>query len=204
METFRHTSHGTSFSLQADPAMATPAQMLLRAIDTIPPEEIRDGYTFEVGFSVFTCLQEKDGYRLLSPDYRTSPLTNTTEDLSVALWVLLEQALLLKQCGVSGVPVRFDDELVIAAGALDGTCISLQRFSELGKDASGWCIEAWQETEGGIVPAEASSYQAIYAYELLQKRPALIKVLALPFEHMAIFRENKLIAALNEKNEDLL
>lgn len=201
METFTHTVHGISFSLQADPALAAPARMLLRSLQSVPADEMRDGYMFEAGFSVFTCTAAEGGYQLLSPDYKDSPLVNTTTDLSAALWVLLEQALLLKKCGISGAPTRFDDEIVVAEGALESPLISMQRYSDLG--GSGWCVEALA-MEDGVWQTVSAPYSTVYAYELFALRPALLRVLALPREYLVVFEENSIADILNEKNESLL
>lgn len=201
METFTHTAGGIRFSLQADPALRMPAQMLLRSLESVPADEMKDGYMFEAGFSVFTCMAAEDGYQILSPDYADSPLINTTQDLSAALWVLLEQALLLKKCGIGGEPTRFDDEIVVAEGALESPLISLQRYSDLG--GSGWCVEALA-VEDGVCQTVSAPYSTIYAYELFAKRPALLRVLSLPREYFVVFEENSIADILNEKNESLL
>lgn len=201
METFTHTAGGIRFSLQADPALRMPAQMLLRSLESVPADEMQDGYMFEAGFSVFTCMAAEDGYQILSPDYANSPLINTTQDLSAALWVLLEQALLLKKCGIGGEPTRFDDEIVVAEGALESPLISLQRYSDLG--GSGWCVEALA-MEDGVCQTVSAPYSTIYAYELFAKRPALLRVLSLPREYFVVFEENSIADILNEKNESLL
>lgn len=201
METFTHTAGGIRFSLQADPALRMPAQMLLRSLESVPADEMKDGYMFEAGFSVFTCMAAEDGYQILSPDYANSPLINTTQDLSAALWVLLEQALLLKKCGIGGEPTRFDDEIVVAEGALESPLISLQRYSDLG--GSGWCVEALA-MEDGMCQTVSAPYSTIYAYELFAKRPALLRVLSLPREYFVVFEENSIADILNEKNESLL
>lgn len=178
-----------------------PAQMLLRSLESVPADEMKDGYMFEAGFSVFTCMAAEDGYQILSPDYADSPLINTTRDLSAALWVLLEQALLLKKCGIGGEPTRFDDEIVVAEGALESPLISLQRYSDLG--GSGWCVEALA-VEDGVCQTVSAPYSTIYAYELFAKRPALLRVLSLPREYFVVFEENSIADILNEKNESLL
>ncbi len=93
----------------------------------------------------------------------------------------------------------------MAKGALEQPLISLQRFPELGACASGWCVEALEQTEDGsfaAVPAE--SYETVYAYELLKLRLDLVKVLLLPYDYMAFFNGQELVEILNEKNEGLI
>ena len=187
MELFTRNVNGNNLCFYADKSLAAYAPVLFRALETIPGEKIRDGYKLELGFTLFTCTATDNGYQIVAPDYLNAPFLHTTDDLTIALWVLLEQTKLLRTYGISGTATRFDDEIVVAKNALEHPVLSLQRFSDLGKGASGWCVEAQEETpEGsfGTVPAEG--YEAIYAYQLLQKRPSLIKVLALPYEYLVI------------------
>ncbi|EUJ17397.1 immunity protein Imm33 domain-containing protein [Listeria aquatica] len=44
---------------------------------------------------------------------------------------------------------------------------------------------------------------AIYAYELLKKRPEFIQFLALPYDYMVILKNNNIEAVLNNKDENI-
>ena len=197
--------NGIEFSVRADESIISQAQLLFRAIKTIPVEKIRDGYKFEIGFSVFICTTTDDGYKIVVPDYVNSPFLNTTDDLTIALWILLEQIELLNMYGIEGVSTRFDDEIVIAKNALENPIISLQRYSDLGKGASGWCVEALEKkSDGTFKTIAAKEYESIYAYQLLKKRPALIKVLALPYDFIVAFDGDQISEILNESNESVI
>ena len=50
---------------------------------------------------------------------------------------------------------------------------------------------------------EAKDYETIYAYQLLQKRLSLIKVLVLPYEYIVIFNGDEINEILNEKDESI-
>ena len=195
--------HGTRFFLDCDAAAAPWARLLMRAMMGLPAEDICDGYRVEVGFSLFTLAAEDGGYRILAPDYEDGPLLHTTTDLTVALWVLVEQSAMLRRCGETGETVRFDDEIVVADGALDAPCISLQRYDDL-EAASGWCLEALAEGEDGEVAAvPAEGYTAMYAYELLLRRPETAQVLALPRGYLAIFEESRLACLISGEDEEI-
>ena len=204
MEIHSKTINGIKFFIKADNFLISQAQVLFRAIQSIPPDKIRDGYKIEIGFSVFICESINGGYKIVVPDYTNSPLLNTTDDLTIALWVLFEQTELLNYLRIDGVTTRFDDEIVIAKNVLEYPTISLQRYSDLGKEVSGWCIEAIEEKSDGIFQTiEAKDYQTIYAYQLLQKRLSLIKVLVLPYEYIVIFNGDEINEILNEKDESI-
>ncbi len=204
METNSKIINGIKFWVKADKFLIPQAEILFKAIQSISPNKIRDGYKIEIGFSVFICEKINGGYKILVPDYTNSPLINTTDDLTIALWILLEQAELLNYLGIDGVPTRFDDEIVIAKNVLEYPTISLQRYSDLGQDVSGWCIEAIEESsEGRFQSIEAEDYETIFAYQLLQKRLSLIRVLALPYEYIVIFNRDEINEILNEKDESI-
>lgn len=74
---------------------------------------------------MFICESINGGYKIVVPDYTNSPLLNTTDDLTIALWVLFEQTKLLNYLGIDGVTTRFDDEIVIAKNVLEYPTISL-------------------------------------------------------------------------------
>lgn len=200
METINVLINGNQFYASADQALLPYAQLLFGALKNIPEQSIRDGYRIEIGFSLFTCLQVEGGYRIVAPDYTDDPLRNTTKDLTLALWILYQQAGLLKKCNLGGVATRFDDGIVVAKGALDSPTVSLQRYEDLGKGASGWCVEAVGEN---AEPVPAESYESLYAYELLQIRPALLKVLALPYHYLAVMDDEQIHAILNENDENI-
>lgn len=205
METNNCIVSGINFSVSADESLISQAQVLFRAIKTIPIEKVRDGFKFEIGFSVFICIGTNDGYKIAVPDYLNSPFFNTTDDLTIALWVLLEQTELLNMYGIEGVSTRFDDEIVIAKNALENPIISLQRYSDLGKGASGWCVEAIEEkSDGRFQTIATKDYESIYVYQLLQKRPSLIKALALPYEYLAVFDGDEINQILNENNQSII
>jgi hypothetical protein len=56
----------------------------------------------------------------------------------------------------------------------------------------------------GVCQTVSAPYSTIYAYELFAKRPALLRVLALPRVYLVVFEENSIADILNEKNESLL
>lgn len=52
-------------------------------------------------------------------------------------------------------------------------------------------------------PVPAEGYESLYAYELLQIRPALLKVLALPYHYLAVMDDEQIHAILNENDENI-
>lgn len=199
------TINNIKYFVSADESIISKTHILFEAIKSIPSNDVKNGYKLEIGFTVFIFLSERDGYKIVVPDYLNSPFLNTTDDLTIALWILSEQIELLKKYNISGVPVRFDDEIVIAENALENSLISLQRFADLGENASGWCIEAIGKREdGSFYTIETKEYKTVYAYQLLQSRPESVKILVLPYEYFVVINDETVIEILNEKGDSII
>lgn len=194
MKTYVEEVNGLAFRLRAEEALCPQVLALLRAFGAVPKEKLRNESKIQIGFSVIILEERDGGYCVTVPDYTKSPFSDTTEDLTIALWIQMEQTDLLRQYGLEGEPVRFDDPIAVSRGALQEERIFLQRFSDLG--GSGWCVKP---VDGG-----SGEYEAVYAYELLKIRPELLKVLVLPYEYLAVFEGESLAEILNEKNESIL
>jgi len=198
-------SSGTLFTASAEEALYEQVGTLFRGIESVPPGEIRDGYKIQIAFSLFTLVENGDGYRVVAPDYLKSPFFDTTEDLTIALWIQLEQISLLRLYDVEGQLTRFDDEIGIAKGALQQRHIRLQRFSDVGDGVSAWCVEAIEKGDDGryrIVPT--SDYETLYLYQLLTIRRELLRPLLLPNDYVVVFDNDTLVEILNEQNESII
>lgn len=203
MREYSQMINGTEFTFAAEEALLGQLRPLLAALEKLPPEDLRDGFVIEGGFSAFILQKTPQGYRIRVPDYLAGPFAATTDDLTLALWVQLEQADLLRRYGIEGRAVRFDDEIAVAKGALEKPVVCMQRFADLG--GAGWCIRAVETGADGAPAAEAADeYEAVYAYRLLRLRPALLKALVLPVGYLAVFDGDETAEILNERNESVL
>jgi len=205
IKTYSSNINGNIFSAKVKEPLYPQVQILFKVLEKIPSEKIKNGYSIEIGFSVFSLVEREKGYCIVVPDYMKNPFSDKTEDLTIALWVQLEQTDLLRLCNLEGESVRFDDKLVVAKNVLQEKYISLQRYSDLGKDASGWCVESvvyGEDKKFQGVPT--NDYETIFAYHLLKFRPALLKALALPYEYIAVFDGETINAILNGQNENIM
>ena len=204
MQNSSYIINNIKFYINADEALAPMIDILAQSMKSVPIEKLHDGYKIEIGFSVFILKATDDGFTIVAPDYLNSPFLNTTDDLTIPLWILMEQTTLLNEYKSDGVPTRFDEEIVIAENALSSSLICLQRFSDLGKGASGWCVESiekQQDDKYRII--ETKKYHSCYAYELLQKRQSLIKALAFPYGYIIVFDGDDIVEILDENDVSL-
>ena len=200
MKIFSCEINGVNFSAKAEEPLYPQLQTLFQLIESIPPHEIKNGYRLEAGFTTFTFVEKTGVYQIMAPDFQKNPLADVTDDLTLALWVQLEQIHLLHTYNIGGETTRFFDKIIVVKQALNESDISLQRFSNCSKGDSGWCIESVKNRGSN----NANDYESYYAYQLLKLRPELIKVLALPCEYLVVFSGNNIKAILNEKNENLV
>lgn len=203
MKTYTSEINGTKYSLCTEEPLYAQALSMFRAIRTIHQEKLKNGFKLQIGFSLFIFVETAEGYQIVMPDYTKSPFTDTTEDLTIALWIQLEQADLLQLYHLPGETVRFDDKIVAAENVLQKNQISLQRFTDLGE--SGWCVEEIKKGDNGeFFPVTANAYESYYIYQLLKIRPALIKALVLPYEYIVVFDGDNIVEILNEQNESVM
>jgi hypothetical protein len=200
LQVFEKDIAGNVFSVKAEAALQPQANTLFQIIEEIPAERIKDGFRIEAGFTMFTLSKSGNTYCVKAPDYSKNPLIDFTDDLTLAMWVQLEQTHFLRKYGITGESVKFSDRITVAKAALNERKINMQRFADRSEGDSGWCIES---TSSGVTADAADNYEAFYAYRLLILRPALVKVLALPSEYIAVFDGDDIKAILDPFDNDI-
>lgn len=172
-------------------------EILFAILEQVDPDKLSHGFSLQVGWSVY-YLQEREAgnFILTTPDYSRNPFENITEDLTLALWVQLEQSHFLRKINVDGSSIKFSDKIILSKGVLELEKIYLQRNGDVEKGDSGWYI-------GPVEDDNTTELYALYAYQLLEMKPEIIQVLALPNDYMVVFEGNEIKAVLNENNEDI-
>lgn len=205
MNEYIETINGVKYHFKTEKVLYFQSESLRKAIKEIPVSKLHDNYKVEVGFSLYILKQREcdKSYDVLVPDYNKSPFSDTTDDLSLAFLIQLEQISLLQKYSLSGDLVRFDDEIMVAKDSLTKPTICLQRFHEL--DGSGWCVnEILQDQDDTFVNVDTDEYEMIYAYQLLSLRPSLLKVLFLPYDYIVVFNDDECIEILDKNNNSII
>ena len=179
------------------------SQALWRAISDIPVGRLKDGFKIQIGFSLYILQKAISGYCIVTPDYESTPFLKVTEDLTLAFWIQMEQLDMLQKYHINGETIRFDDKIAVAKGSIVKPKICLQRFRDLG--GSGWCVnEIFQNKDGKFSNVDTTEYESIYAYQLLNIRPSVLKALMLPYDYIVVIDEDDIIELLNEKDESII
>lgn len=203
MNTYTKEINGIRYRMKVDEMLYSQSGLLWKAIQESPVDRLKDGFKIEIGFSLYILQKSGDGYDVVSPDYEENPFSALTEDLTLPFLIQMEQSGLLQKYHVKGEAIRFDDEIAIAKGVIAKPGICLQRFRELG--GSGWCVNGIsQGGDGSFSNDEAEAYESIYAYQLVKLRPALLKVLMLPYDYIVVFDGDAIVEILNENDESVM
>ena len=203
MTTYTKEINGIKYTIKVEDMLYFQSQVLWRAIYDIPVDRLKDGFKIQVGFSLYVLRKMASGYCIVTPNYETTPFLEFTEDLTLAFLIQMEQLETLRKYRINGETIRFDDEIAVAKGSLVKPKICLQRFRDLG--GSGWCVnEIMQNKNGQFLNVDTSEYESIYAYQLLNIRPSILKLLMLPYDYIVVIDENDIIEILNEKDKSIV
>lgn len=190
--------NGKLFIVNVESYLKEQAEALLEIISNVELNKLNDNFKIQVGWTIFTVVEVSEGFIIVAPDYSKNPLTDSIDDLTVALWVQLEQGILLNKLKLTGELISFQDKIICTKDVLKLDNIYLERNGEHDKDDSGWYIGPVDES---ISQEELEAY---YAYQIIKIRPSIIQTLTLPSGYMAVFNKDKLKAVLNENDIDVL
>jgi len=197
MKEFEKTIMGKNIIVTAEKELEPQIESLFVILEQVDRNNLIHGFSIQVGWSVYYLHERETGnFILTSPDYSRNPFEDITEDLTLALWVQLEQGHFLRKINVDGLSIKFSDKIILCKGVLELEKIYLQRNGNVEKGDSGWYI-------GPVEEDNTTELYALYAYQLLKIKPEIIQVLALPNEYMVVFEGNKIKAVLNENDLDV-
>ena len=205
MNEYMELINGINYHFKTEKVLYFQSESLRKAIKEIPVSKLCDDYKIEIGFSLYILKkrEHEEAYDILVADYKKSPFSETTDDLSLAFLIQLEQINTLQKYNLSGSTVRFDDEIMVTKDSLTKQTICLQRFHEL--NGSGWCInEIHQDQDGNFMNADTEEYEMIYAYQLLSLRPSILSVLFLPYDYIVVFNDDECVEILDENNNSII
>jgi hypothetical protein len=191
---------GKTFTVTCADAMSPQAEWLLGLLRKIETERgfgfLNDGVRLQIGWSILVVKRKGGEYLVCEPNYAGDPFHQIQDDLTCTLSVQSEQNTLLKRLGLEGAPLTFQDKVILAKGCLKEKRLYLERKSPSPGD-SGWYIGPADE------PKDPVQYEAVFVYQFLRLRPALLSALALPVGFLVVFDGNEIEAIMNDQNEQL-
>lgn len=197
MKKFEKIIMGKTIIMTAQKELEPQIEILFAKLEQVDRNKLIHGFSLQVGWSVYYLHERETGnFILTSPDYSRNPFEDTTKDLTLALWVQLDQGHFLRKLNVDGLSIKFSDKIILSKGILELEKIYLQRNGDVEVGDSGWYI-------GPVEDDNTIELYALYAYQLLKIKPEIIQVLALPNDYMVVFENNEIKAVLNENDVDV-
>ncbi|BFH13660.1 hypothetical protein WJ0W_003959 [Paenibacillus melissococcoides] len=178
--------------------LSAQAEWLLELIkETNGSNQIYNGMKIQVGWTIFTLIEQNKLLEILAPNYDTNPFTETSKDLSVSLSVQLSQNHVLQKLNLDGEASLFQDKIIMPKGAIDFERVYLERSKNYNEGDSGWYLGP---VEGEDENPELVAY---YIYQLLNLRPSLLKALAIPRGYIVVFDNDNIEAVLDENDNNI-
>jgi hypothetical protein len=141
MEKFEKSIMDNTIIVTAEKELEPQIENLFTILEQVDCDKLIDGFSFQVGWSVYYLHEKETGnFTLTTSDYSRNPFEDITEDLTLALWVQLEQSHFLRKLNVDGLSIKFSDKIIITKGVLELEEIYLQRTGDVEKGDSGWYI----------------------------------------------------------------
>lgn len=164
-----------------------------------PGRGLADGVFVQVGWSLLQLRQDGGELAVCEPDFDGNPLRDFRDDVTRTLTVLARQNLLHKHLGIERTPVRYDDKVVFAKGSLFERRVYAQRQQPREGD-SGWYVGRVDDGNG---PPGRDDLEARYLFQLLDSRPRLLDIAALPEGYIVVF-DGETIEAVLDQDDNLV
>jgi hypothetical protein len=156
---------------------------------------LRDGSRVQFGWTILTLRSENGSLRVFEPDYMGDPLHDLNRNLDLTLEVIADQVAVLRRENCEGLDARFDQYVLAGPGAVEAADIFLTRRDPVSKEDSGWFLGDMTQIESG---SKEEELQAVRVFELLRRRRAVSKVLALPPGYAVVMQGNAIDTILND------
>lgn len=195
MKQFEKIMMKKTIIMKAEIELESQIENVFAILGKINSNQLIDGFSLQVGWSTYNLLEKESGkFIVTTPDYSKNPFEDRTEDLTLALWIQLEQGHFLRKLNTEGLSIKFSDKILLTKGVLELDKIYLQRTGDVEQGDSGWYI-------GPVDDNDATELYALFAFQLLTLKPDIIKVLALPNDYMVVFEGKEIKTVLNENDE---
>ncbi|WP_105566198.1 hypothetical protein [Microbacterium halophytorum] len=155
-------------------------------------DEWRDGFTLQIGWAPLWLREEDGGFTVLTRDFRNDPRTASTDDLTLAIWMMVSLMHTTQTAGVEPEDVAWDDRVICIDGWDTADLIQLTREAEHRVGDSGWLVDTSPPASRGE-PA-ADDLTAIPVWRMLQLRPAVARALSLPSTTVTLVKGDQITA----------
>jgi hypothetical protein len=198
--TFHTTRHKLVASCRTD--LKDPVNDLFMKLNEIDKKEppLRNGTTIDFGWSRLMLKGDERELVIHEPDFNHNPLSDFLPQVDTTLDVLTRQVSVLNLLRIRGTLAYYSHHVILSKGCLGKEKIYLERSEGTQKDDTGWFIgDVDNKTEND----SPENFEILRVFELLQKRPALMQVLALPPGFLVIFLKDRIVQVFDEAGKNL-
>ncbi len=157
--------------------------------------DVKDGVRFQIG-GCFLSLRRLafNELAVCAPDVDADPFRDETADLSISLRTLIGQMRFTQELGVEPIATSFQDKIVLDEGCLESADLFMIRSAPTDGD-SGWFL-------GRQGPREsAPPMEAIFAFELMKRRPELAPAMVLPAGFLVMVNARGILSVVDEQGQ---
>ena len=141
MKEFNIKIYNKHFVANAEKDLHLQIETLFKILKSVDESKLINGFSFEVGWTIYFLHETSENhFEILAPDFIKNPFEDMTKDLTLALWVQLEQVHLLRRLDINGKSTKFSDKIILSKNVLKQEKIYLQRQADVEKGDSGWYI----------------------------------------------------------------
>lgn len=186
--------------LECDARLHGSAQALLDQLrilsDKGPP--LHADSKIQYGWSILTLRAEGRLLRVCEPAFDGDPFEELGPTVDSTLEIFEEQTQVLRRSGLSGVDVRFSDDVFVRNRALEAPNLFLKRQLPTQKD-SGWYIGNLDRVD---VDGSENAFEILRVFELLRRRRAVLPMLMLPPDYLVVMRDDRVSEILDQDGKN--
>jgi hypothetical protein len=204
ISTFTTIIQNKKVSLQCSDSLSEQAGFLLELLEDEQEQTniLQNNFKIQIGWSIYFIEECNGEYKILVPDYKKDPFTNKSSDISLPILIQLQQNHILRRADRDGQAISFKDTLVVLKDALEADFVYLERKEKCEEGDSGWYLGLIKDDKKGN--RKVDDYKRIYVYELLQCKPQLLQLLALPTGSFAVIEGEDIVEVVDENNNKIL
>lgn len=189
--TIRSDRTGTQIRATALPDVEPQVRGLISQFEEFS-DEWRDGFTLQIGWAQLWLREDDDGFTILTRDVQNDPRTASSEDLTLAIQVMISLLRTAEAAGVTPEDIRWDDRVICIDGWDEADQIQLTRETERRAGDSGWLVDA--SPPASRDEPSADELTAIPVWRMLQLRPAVARAFSLPSTTATLVKGDHIVA----------
>jgi len=189
--TIRSDRTGTQIRATALPDVEPQVRGLISQFEEFS-DEWRDGFTLQIGWAPLWLREDDDGFTILTRDFLGDPRTASSEDLTLAIQVMISLLRTAEAAGVTPEDVRWDERVFCIDGWDTSELVSLVRSDDRAENSTGWFVDASPPRSEN--EATADEMVAIPVWKMLQLRPAIARALSLRSTTVTLVKGDHIVA----------